>query len=95
MGGGGTGESKCFDPALAALLQYTLSNLGRDMSDESTGRSTASSLVQSLSVEVRKRGTTEEMCVCVWEGGVTRSLDYYYSKTESFGSCLAAYLLEI
>lgn len=38
------------------------------MSDESTGWSTASSLVQSLSREVRKRQTTGEACVCVWGG---------------------------
>lgn len=62
-----TGESNCFDPALAALLQYTLSNLGRGMSDESTGRSRASSLVQSLSREVGRAKQSDKR-VRVWGG---------------------------
>lgn len=45
---------------MAALLQYTLSNLGKDTPDESKGLTTASSLVQSLSWEETTREAGEQ-----------------------------------
>lgn len=62
---------------MAALLQNTLSNLGRGTSDESKGLTTASSLVQSLSGEVAKSQTTREVG--------EQKFGLLYSETRIFG----------